>query len=78
MKPEWNKAEAEFLEEHARKLVYLWAQEHIAFKARGERFQVPRVDYCPYQEFAVFKKWISSEGYVLAVGLKTATSVARR
>lgn len=72
----WNKVENEFIEEQTKHLLYVWAQEHVAAKIRGERFQV--VGFEPYREIAVFRKWISSDGYLLSGGMKVAASFARR
>lgn len=72
----WNKAENEFIEEQTKHLLYEWAQSHVAAKLKGERFQV--VGFDPYRDIAIFRKWVSSEGYLLAGGLKVAASLARR
>lgn len=75
----WNKAENEFIEEQTKHLVYSWARDHVAAKAAGASFQVPNdVSITPYREYAVFRKWISSEGFVLSGGMKVAASLARR
>ena len=69
-----TKAELDFIQEYTRQLLVEWAHQQVNGK-------VPAIldEQEPYAEFAISKKWLSSDkSRILATGFNTAAAFLRR